>query len=465
MLDYTLTWLLNNKINHIVIYTSVGSHDRIKAHVRSFHKKQFSPSTCITLLAAKEIRSSGDVLRDLYARDIIHDDFVLLRGDSLANFDLSDVFLHHRELVKADPKAVMTRVLMPVEENEFYKCTYRVSTTTDLRGRILEYKRLRLGLKYRQNVEATIKRSRRVVVTCHQPDPSVTICSLSVLGLFTDNFDYTTIDYLVEGLVSPDDLNDCNVYQHIVSEGNGMTIGSWFDYEHACYEIMNDRYGPMYPNISLSTGRERYRQTNLLEMVYKAESTELVSTYGKNSDNDLPSEHTQLVFGECFEAPKSVVMNKCTFGNYCKVGENTRLYGAFVGNNCSIGANCSLSKCYIGDNVVILDKTILEDGCVVSSDVTLGPDTTITKASLIANNKVFDNLDEFEKDPSSVRLSPSAVLLNPSVELGGHNRETADGITIPIWGLKDSDTPEANEAILQNEGGLFIVLSVLEITV
>lgn len=59
------------------------------------------------------------------------------------------------------------------------------------------------------------------------------MCSQDVPGLFSDNFDCMTRDSLVKGLVTPDDLNECNIYQYVVRRGYATTLATWQDYERA----------------------------------------------------------------------------------------------------------------------------------------------------------------------------------------------------------------------------------------
>lgn len=55
-------------------------------------------------------------------------------------------------------------------------------------------------------------------------------------------------------------------------------------------------------------------------------------------------------------------------------------------------------QCYLGNGVTLLPNTKLEPGCVVASNVTLGPDVTVPRASLLVGKPLYDTLDEFERD-------------------------------------------------------------------
>ena len=64
----------------------------------------------VTLIAAEECRSVGDVLRDVENKSLVHSDFLLLSADLVASVKLGPIVEAHRKRRAASKKAIMTLV-------------------------------------------------------------------------------------------------------------------------------------------------------------------------------------------------------------------------------------------------------------------------------------------------------------------------------------------------------------------
>jgi translation initiation factor eIF-2B subunit epsilon len=64
----------------------------------------------VTVVANENCHSFGDAVRDLDAKGVLRQDFVLVSGDVVANVQLKDVMEKHRAICKSDPNASMTLV-------------------------------------------------------------------------------------------------------------------------------------------------------------------------------------------------------------------------------------------------------------------------------------------------------------------------------------------------------------------
>ena len=67
----------------------------------------------LTVLTAAACLSPGDVLRFVDQKDLIKNDFVLVTGDVVANFDLQAALASHKQRRAADRHAIMSMVSMP----------------------------------------------------------------------------------------------------------------------------------------------------------------------------------------------------------------------------------------------------------------------------------------------------------------------------------------------------------------
>ena len=64
----------------------------------------------LTVLTAAACLSPGEVLRFVDQKDLMKNDFILVTGDVVANFDLAAALASHKQRRAADRHAIMTMV-------------------------------------------------------------------------------------------------------------------------------------------------------------------------------------------------------------------------------------------------------------------------------------------------------------------------------------------------------------------
>lgn len=98
-------------------------------------------------------------------------------------------------------------------------------------------------------------------------------------------------------------------------------------------------------------------------------------------------------------------------GHNCNIGDNVVLENAYVWDNVTISANSSVSWSILANNVTLLENTTINQGCLLSVGVTIGPDETIPKYSRLSlhsqpKSSIFaDDSDEEEEDTGKFSLS------------------------------------------------------------
>lgn len=69
-------------------------------------------------------------------------------------------------------------------------------------------------------------------------DTKVSICSSSVPPLFSDNFDFETLDDFVRGLLMNEEILASTVYFHkLIGKNYASTVSNWTDYQTVTYVI------------------------------------------------------------------------------------------------------------------------------------------------------------------------------------------------------------------------------------
>uniref|UniRef100_A0A2P2I1T0 Translation initiation factor eIF2B subunit epsilon n=1 Tax=Hirondellea gigas TaxID=1518452 RepID=A0A2P2I1T0_9CRUS len=476
LLCYNLVWLHRCGIEDVVIYCRATPHSAlIKKHVSLLLERRQWSSMTVRVFATDDIRSTGDALRDLYAKRIIVNDFILMRGDTIGNLDLERMLAIHKSNKQHDPKVALTCLFMPVElsneddvqlpqasqnskDSKQNYSSLRVSTITDMRGKILTYERHRRGSDLMFPTYLAYSHPK-LVITAQMPDPSISICGCDLPGLFADSFDCNSLHSMIRSLIQPDDLNECSVYQYVVRHGYATTVATWRDYERVSMGIIQRKWYPLVPEVSMTTGRHRYLHDSFVNHYFTASSNVGYPTIQDRTMMRLQQFRigVKVVCGEAMQVSTNCRLRSCCFGNHCTVEDNAQLDTVFVGDNCTIKSGCELRHCYLGNNVTLLPNTIIEPGCVVASGVTLGPDQTIKRATLLATKQIWQKLDEVEKPEKPVSVSANAVLFprdSQEAEEGFTTNE--DGQTLPIWGIKEDDfifVPEEDDSNSSSSGG------------
>jgi translation initiation factor eIF-2B subunit epsilon len=65
----------------------------------------------VKTIVSQELRSVGDALRDLDAKQLIQSDFILISGNVISNLNLASILDAHRERKTTDKNSIMTLVL------------------------------------------------------------------------------------------------------------------------------------------------------------------------------------------------------------------------------------------------------------------------------------------------------------------------------------------------------------------
>jgi translation initiation factor eIF-2B subunit epsilon len=341
----------------------------------------------IQVISSSECSSIGDALRDIDSKDIIQGDFILVSGDVVSNMNLSRALNVHRERRKSDKNMIMTMVLKPSTplHRSRERCESAVFCIDPVSQECLHYEPIETerfsGTAVR--LEAALLESHRAIdIRYDLIDCQIDICSLNVLALFTENFDYQDMrkDF-VRGILQCDIL--------------GHKIG--------CYELASDEYAA------------RVRSSHLYDSVSKdiiARWTfPIVPDMNLLEDQELTIKRGNRYIGMGVMLSQSCEIGPNTvLGAGVTVGEGSVITGSVIGSNVSIGPNCRIDGAYIWDGVMIEGDSVIESsiiadrvrirsgvtinrGCMITSSVSIGPRVVIPANTRVA--KWSDHLERF----------------------------------------------------------------------
>ena len=393
IIEYTFEFLAISGVQEVILFCRSHS-DQIKQYISKSRWSKATSSMHIQVITSPECTSIGDALRDIDTKAIIQGDFILVSGDVISNMNLSRALATHRERRKVDKNMIMTMVLKPSTplHRSRERCESAVFCIDPVSQECIHYEPIESEMSQgiAVKLESVLLESHRAIdIRYDLIDCQIDICSLNVLALFTENFDYQDMrkDF-VRGILQCDIL--------------GHKIG--------CYELAPDEYAA------------RVRSSHLYDSVSKdiiARWTfPIVPDMNLLEDQELTIKRGNRYMGRDVMLSRSAEIGPNTvLGAGVTVGEGTTITRSVIGSNVSIGPNCRIDGAYIWDSVMIegdsvIESSIISDnvrirsgvvinrGCMVTSNVSLGP-----KVNIPANTRVAKWSDHLERALTELNLT------------------------------------------------------------
>ncbi len=95
ILSYTLEYLKTSGVQEVFVYCTSFA-PAIKSFLERWQNGQTSKSLVAIAITNEECRSLGDAMRDLDAKGLLRNDFILVHGDTIGNVDLAPIFSKHK---------------------------------------------------------------------------------------------------------------------------------------------------------------------------------------------------------------------------------------------------------------------------------------------------------------------------------------------------------------------------------
>lgn len=298
-------------------------------------------------------------MRDLDARAILANDFLVVYGDIISNLPIDAAMTAHRERRAKDKNAIMTMVLREAGTRHRTKSqdvspVFVIDPTKD---RCVHYEQMRPHDTNRfVNIDPdTLKEHAEIEVRQDLIDCGIDICTPDVLALWSDNFDY---EYPRKGFLHSV-LKDYEL--------NGKTIHT---------HIVNDHYAARVKNIS----------------AYGAVSKDILGrwAYPICPDSNLVRDQTyRLLKGNVYREEGVVLARSChigrktVIGRATSVGEGSFISNSVIGRRCVIGRNVKIEGAYIWDDAFIGDGTVIQDA-IIANEASVGKKCKIMPGALLS---------------------------------------------------------------------------------
>ncbi|CAE5965839.1 unnamed protein product [Arabidopsis arenosa] len=376
MIDYTLAWLESAGIEEVFVFCSTQVIDYLNNSGWYSHKD----FTVKTIESPHESTSAGDALRYIYEQQIetsqIQDDFVLVSGGIVSNMPLTQLIQEHRDRKKKDDKAIMTMVIKQslVTDHELF------IGVNPLTKQLLYYDEDKICLD-----TSLMDRNPSVLLCSDMQDCYIDICSLEVLSLFVDNFDYQQLrcDF-VEGVLA-DDIMGYKIFTHEISSCYAARIENFRSYDMVSKDIIQRRTFPYVPDMKFSGNRP-------LKLGRQG-------SYRASDAIRSPSVHVgdSSVIGHATTIGSGAKILNSVIGNGCSIGSNVVIQGSYIWNNVTVEDGCEIRNAVVCDAVKVSAGAILQAGVVLSFKVVVGRDFVVpaySKVSLLQQPMEEDSDEE-----------------------------------------------------------------------
>ncbi|XKL63359.1 hypothetical protein PGB90_005723 [Kerria lacca] len=360
LLDYTLEWLNIAGVNEVIIFCS--SHvNEIKQHLSD----KVYLSIDIKVLVSEGCYSFGDVMRALDRYAVIRNTFVLLSVDVIGNFNFVPIIEKFKTIQKNDKEISMMTLFKEIG-NQRTDLGNNFIVAYNSENRIIHY-----HVQNSRNLELpldVVLEQDFVEIRNDLLNPGLAICSDAVPPLFSDNFDFQTINDFIRGMFMNEEIIQSTVYCEILKGNNYVAkVTNWPMYQIVSQDIVRRWTYPIVPDIS-----EKYSYSK--NSIYLKNAT---FSQGCRLGSDI-------VIGSDTKLKKNVYVHNSIIGCNCLIGNDVIIENSFIFDNVKIDDNSVIRYSVIGHKCHVKKKCVLEKNCILGPLVTLNAESKINNIALIS---------------------------------------------------------------------------------
>ncbi|XP_012270607.1 translation initiation factor eIF-2B subunit epsilon [Orussus abietinus] len=385
LLDYLIETLISSRIHCLYLYCS-NHIDSIKQYIHEKNHKDIN----ISLILSDGCQSLGDALRDIDAKGWVRGDFVLIRGDAFTNANLKNLLDIHRSKVVKDKGAAMTMILRDIGSTNVHSLKEETNlvVTDGSSTQVLFYKKLgNEERKFPLELEWFLGHER-IEINTNFLDSHVYLCSPSVLPLFSDNFDFQTMEDFIRGVLMNEEILDTRIYsERLSSEEYALPITSWKTYHilncdilrRLCYPLVPDTFHCLRNFVHTSRSTYKHRSATLAKgcILRRDSLVGPMSILGENA-----------------------ILTRTIIGDNCSLGRNVNVENSYILSNVTIGDNCTIKNSILFPNCT-LDTNVILETCILSPGIHIAAKRSCTKMIFECENANMIEKNMFEEDIES----------------------------------------------------------------
>ncbi|KAG9028771.1 hypothetical protein FRB95_006098 [Tulasnella sp. JGI-2019a] len=391
LLDWTFEALSSAGVQQIFVFCC--SHVKlIKEAISESRWTQPGSGLKVTPIFSRAARSVGDALREIDARQIITQDFVLVTGDIVSNIRIDEVVREHKERRRQSKDPIMTMVVREVGFRDRPRpggdATVVVMDAES--SECVHYEYVPHGKSDFELPADVISSHRDLDVRIDLLDCGIDICTPDVPALFSENFDYQELrkDF-VRGVLTSDLLTK-TIFCHVARKGYAGRVRNTRAYGSISKDIIARKTFPLVPDDNHLGG----------------ESYELRRGYVYVAKTGVSLSRTCTIGSHTIIGPQSTVQNDAyivssVIGRGCEIGVGSVIKNSYIWDGASIGPSCSIEESIIGHDVKILAGSVVRRGCLIGKATVLGPNADLSEFQQVSRTAPQDD-DEDWTDNGSV---------------------------------------------------------------
>uniref|UniRef100_A0A6Q2X7H2 Translation initiation factor eIF2B subunit epsilon n=1 Tax=Esox lucius TaxID=8010 RepID=A0A6Q2X7H2_ESOLU len=458
MIDYTLEFLTSTGVQETFVFCCWMSN-KIKDHLLNSKWCRPTSPNVVHIITSDLYRSLGDVLRDVDAKTLVRNDFILVYGDVVSNIDVSQALQEHRHRRKVDKNiSVMTMVFKESSPGHKSRCEEDdVIVAMDSKSkRVLHYQKTQ-GLKKLQ-FPMVIHGSDEFEIRHDLLDCHISICSPQVAELFTDNFDYQTRNDFVRGILVNEEILGNQIHLYVTNEGYGARVSNLQMYDSVSSDLVRRWVYPLTPEANFTDQRGQ-GCAHSRHNVYRGAGVSL--GHGSQMEENVLIGRDTSIGANCH-------ISNSIIGNYCTIGDNVVLDRAYIWNNVHISNKVKIHQSVVCDGVLVKEAVLLNKQCVLAYNVVIGPNMSLPEGTVVSmhhpEEEEDDDDDEFLSDDQVVGNSKDKTkqkAFNPA-EVGSEGKgyiwkasldEAEDEeLAQCIWGLVLNPDPDSDSESEASDG-------------
>ncbi|MDR1952108.1 MAG: mannose-1-phosphate guanyltransferase [Elusimicrobiota bacterium] len=277
-----------------------------------------------------------------FAQKLIKDTFLVISGDVLTDFDLTQALEFHKRK-KSIATMVLTRVPNPLQFGV---------VITDKHGKIEKFlEKPSWGEVFSDSINTGI----------YVLDPKV--------------FDYIPADkdFDFSKELFPLLLKEKKPLYGYIADGYWKDIGSHDEYRHAHYDILDGV-------VKIETKGKKL----------KIGGNEITVGEGVEIGKDV-SVDSNAILGDNVIIKDGAKISRTVIGSNTIIGEGAEVLGSILWDNVSIGNEARLKENVIGRSTTIGDRSVIQVGTVISDECSIGGDVVIKTNLRIWPNKIVES--------------------------------------------------------------------------
>lgn len=379
LLSYTIEYLVEAGVQEIILFCC-SKGQMIRDYVNEYWKSSKDFKITCVLSSNTDCISLGDALREIDREGLIRSDFLLVPGDLISNISIANILEQHKIRRKKEKNLVMTLLYRELSPHHFSRCKEDdafIAIDSESK-QIVQYQKSHACRGFALST-STLANGKDISVHYDLSFTHVAVCSPQVAPLFTDNFDYQTLDDFMKGVLINEDIMGDKINVSILKSGYSTRISDLHMYNAVSLDLLSRWIYPLVPETLICP----YKRNNLyIHDDVRVEKDCLIKE--------------DVLIGPGTHIDEGCLISQSVIGSNCKIGKGVIITNSYIWDNTIIEDECSItqtilcSNCHLKRNVKVIDSIISYNVCI-DENIALKP---CTRLSLVRPDSFDGDLED-----------------------------------------------------------------------